>query len=546
MCAPKLALCLWVFSLCGLSSTVLLLAQSYTPDHPKVVKMVNRGVAFLDSYGGRALGDYSTSPILVGYTLLKATGDTGHPKVKSAVESAKRLTGSLESYRERGESKIVYESAIAGILLANIDPGLYKPNLTAIINFYESIQKAHGGFGYLGRETGDTSQTQYAMLALWTIHQAGVEVPIPLVEGTIDYLRSTMDPSGGWGYQGKVSSGRLIPQEGVSKSLATAGAGALMIGGDILSLYGQRRDRSAEDEEGIPKAFKRVDLELKKKADRRAITLTRADIEGPLQAAVRYQNTTKYSGPYWYYYWRYSQERYEAFLEIVNNRQEKSPSWYNAGVEELASFQNDDGSWGGEKGIRDITPIDVNTAFAILYLIRSTQKAIGKLDEGVSFGGYGLPSDVTQVRMVGDRIVSDEEISVQNLLTMLENEEASDVEIGLLPQDLQLADDPAARQEQINRLSRLVSSRDYRARRIAVKLLGRSDDLGVVPDLIYALTDPDDLVPMQAEEGLRLLSRKLNSGSLQAKPSEDAHRQAEAFWKKWYLGLRPDYVFIDR
>ena len=483
--------------------------------------------------------------MLVAYTILKATGDVGHPKVKEGIAMAVRLSNSLENNPNRGESKIVYEAAVAGILLANVDPGLYQPNLLRILYFYESIQKEHGGFGYLARPTGDTSQVQYVMLAMWTIYQVGLEVPVQMVEGAIDYLRATMDPSGGWGYQGKVSAGRLVQQEGVTKSLATAGAGALMIGGDILGLYGQRRDRSAEEQDGIPKAFKRIDLELKKRAERRSTTLARADVEGPLAAAVRYQNTTNFNGAYWYYYWRYSQERYESFLEIVNNKQEKSPSWYNAGVEELASLQSEDGSWGG-KGIRDITPIEVNTAFAVLYLIRSTQKAIGKLDEGVSFGGYGLPTNITQVRMIGERIVSDEETSVQNLLSMLENEEASDIEIGLLPQDLQLSEEKAARQEQLIRLSRLVSSRDYRARRIAVKLLGRSDDLSVVPDLVYALTDPDDLVPMLAEESLRLLSRKLDSGKLGPRPSDNERRQAEAFWKKWYLGLRPDYVFIDR
>ncbi|MEM8733652.1 MAG: HEAT repeat domain-containing protein, partial [Planctomycetota bacterium] len=192
-----------------------------------------------------------------------------------------------------------------------------------------------------------------------------------------------------------------------------------------------------------------------------------------------------------------------------------------------------------------ITPRSISTSLAILFLIRSTQKAIGQLDEGVTFGGRTLPTDVSTVRMRGTKLVSDEETSVENLLTMLEDKEADGVQIGLLPENLQLNDDPEQRKEQVARLSRLLSSEDWKARRIAAKLLGRSDDIRVAPDLIYALSDDDPHVPMIAEESLRLLSRKLNSGELDIKPKDSARTAAIEYWKAWYLGLQPDYIFLD-
>ncbi|MCR9291554.1 MAG: hypothetical protein NXI32_02465 [bacterium] len=518
----------------------------YSPDHPRVQQSVERGLKFLESSGEPASrgSEYEDGgPILVGYTVLKVTGDTDHPLVRDAINRADRLATNVNRSRPAGESKVVYESAMAAVLLATVDAGRYRPQLEQILQFFVNNQKPHGGFGYLGRDTGDTSQVQYVMLALWTLHQVGLDIPPAMVEDALSYLKATMDPSGAWGYQGKLGNGRLVAQERVSTSLATAGAGSMLIGGDILGFYGVRKlqNDSADD---VPEAFVRIDLKAQTRRRSSGITMSKADIENPINAAVRYLNTSDFAGAYWYYYWRYSQERYESFLEIMNNRQEKSPGWYNRGVEELFRLQDDDGGWGRKK--TDVTPRSICTAFSILFLIRSTQTAIGKLDEGMVFGSYQLPNDVTTVRMMGDRLVSDEETSVQNLLSMLEDDAASDVEIGLLPENLKLAEDAEQRKEQTARLARLLDSQDYKARQVAAKLLGRSDDLDVVPDLIYALSDPNELVPMLAEESLRLLSRKLNAGQLTRNPSPAERAAAEKFWREWYLGIRPEYIFLER
>ncbi|MCA9128074.1 MAG: hypothetical protein KDB22_13355 [Planctomycetales bacterium] len=519
-------------------------AQSYTPEHPFVKALVDRGVKYLQSTELNARAAYNAGEqALVAYALLSATGEPDQPHVKRGAEAARRLARSLASYREQGESKIVYEVCVCGVLLANLDAAAYQVELTLIRDWLLGIQKPHGGFGYLERPTGDTSQVQYVILAFWTMQQVGIDVPTSAVESTVGYLLDTMDPTGAWGYQGKLGSGRLIPQENPSKSLGTAGAGALLIAGDILGVWGKRRTLN-EEKDGIPAAFVRVDLKAKERQARREVELSRSDFENPLNMARRFQDRSTHSGNTWYYYWRYSQERYESFMEIMAGKQEKSPAWYNEGVEELAAAQDDGGSWGATKK-REFYSADVCTAFSVLYLIRSTRKSIGQLDEGVVFGGYGLPQDVTAIKMVGDRIVSEGETSVLNLLTKLEEQDTNAVEVGLLPENLKLDDDPAQRKEQVTRLARLLTSPDPLARRVAAKLLGRSEDLSRAPDLIYALTDDDPHVPMIAEESLRLLSRKLNSGKLQLEPSLADRQSAVMFWKKWYLGLRPDHVFID-
>ncbi|MFN3190361.1 MAG: hypothetical protein ACE361_07525 [Aureliella sp.] len=523
-------------------------SAQYYPDHPKVQAIVARGINFLETEyrndGAANAGDYAGgSPILVGYTILKATGNPDHPLVRSGIAAAAALAGNVNKARHGGESKVMYEVSIAAVLLASIDAAKYRPQMNEVLYFFEKVQKNHGGFGYLGRGTGDTSQVQYVMLALWTMKEVGIDVSPTMVENTLQYLKATVDPSGAWGYQGKLGNGRPVQQDKVSKSLATAGVGALIIGGDVLGFYGVRK-KPKDLEEGIPDALVRIDLKAKERKRLAGITMSRADTDNTINAAIRFQNRNpQFSGTYWYYYWRYSQERYESFVEIVNKRQEKSPAWYNQGVDELSQFQDEDGGWGKRKV--DVTPRSINTSLAILFLIRSTQKAIGQLDEGLTFGGRTLPTDVSSVRMRGTKLVSDEETSVENLLTMLEDKEADGVQIGLLPENLQLTKDPDQRKEQVARLSRLLSSEDWKARRIAAKLLGRSDDLRVAPDLIYALSDDDPYVPMIAEESLRLLSRKLNSGELEVDPKDSARVAAIEYWKAWYLGLQPDYIFLD-
>jgi len=539
----------WVLRLClCLNLCTVSLAQQYSPEHPKVQAMVEKGMQFLSSTDAPRSSEYDAGQsMLVGYTCLKVSGDPDHPKTKQASGLAVQLIRSLGGYNARGESKIVYEVAVATFLLASIDAAKYRPELETALSWFESIQKPHGGFGYLADNAGDTSQIQYVILALWTLNEVGISVPPNVIEGVLRYLNTTVR-NGGWAYKyAPVAGGGLAPVSNnqPTKSLATAGIGALIIGADILKFYGERKKLNADDE-GIPDAFRRIDLSMKRKAERRELTMSRGDIDGTVAAAVRFQNSTQFTGSLWYFYWRYSQERYESFLEIVEGKQSKSPQWYNDGVEELAKLQDPEGSWGKTGMSNFATPIEVDTSFAILFLIRSTQKAIGKLDEGVAYGGYALPNDVSKIKMVGDRIVSDSEASVESLLSMLESD-SNNVQIGLLPDDLQLTKDPAQRKEQVSRLARLlVSSRDATARRLAATLIGRSEDLNQVPDLIYGLTDNDPHVPLLAEESLRLLSRKLKSGKLGVDPTPAEKAAAVNYWKSWYLGLRPDYIFIDR
>ena len=540
----KIRISAWVLvACCGLAGTLnFARAQNYTPTSPKVQAMLDLGVDYLNKSAVQSNSYDGGTPALIAYTLLKVTGNPDLPKVKAGIAAAQQMARGLRSGRH-GES-VVYAISVAAVLLAEADPVAYRSDLETILSWLVSVQKSHGGFGYLEKPTGDTSQVQYAVLALWTLHKAGLDVPSQTVEGAIRYIMATRDPSGGWGYQGIIPTGvtGLVPQTQVTKSLSTAGSCSILIAGDILGFYRQMKRGNAE-EDGIPDVFIRTDLLKKNRAERRELTLKRDDLDPTIDAAVRYQNATDFTGGNFYYYWRYSQERYESFLEVREGKQPKSPAWYNRGVVDLASIQDPNGAFTQAKK-NDYTPDDISTCFALLFLVRSTQKAIGKINEGLLAGGYGLPDDVSSVRRVGDRIVNDAETSVENLLALMESDNTGNVEIGLLPENLKLSKDPGERKDQVTRLSRLLVSNDYRSRQVAAKLLGRSEDFDQAPELIYALLDSNDMVPMIAEESLRLLSRKLNAGKLKQNPKQEEKLAAFKYWKAWYLGVRPDYEFV--
>jgi hypothetical protein len=506
----------------------------YSPEHPTVVGMVEKALQFLTD-SARPKGMVG-GEVLIGYTVLLAQPDRNHPTILRGVEEALDII--RKSVAGDKEQHTVYNVAVSVMLLASHDPQRYRRQLESARDWFIKIQRPNGGFGYLHGQylnSGDTSQVQYVVLALWALKKADVAVPAEVVESTIRFLLSTQDPSGGWGYQGVVGRGSLVPQQQVTRSLSTAGLGALLMAADILRLFGG----SSRDDDGIPEAFQRV-TDQASASKEGASNLRKQDLDAALELAFGYQKDGPRQAESWYLYWRYAQERYESFREIVEGKRPVSPEWYNDAVKELAETQYAAGYWvGGGLGNH------IDTAFAVLFLIRSTQRAISITSDGLVFGGYELPSDVTSIRMVGDKIVSDAEATVENLLGLMEGEENQITE-GMLPRNMQLSDDPETRAAQINRLARVLRSQNPTARRLAARLLGRSEEISVAPDLIYALLDPDPHVPAIAEEGLRLISRQLTTSRVQVNPSDQQRQAAADYWKQWYLGLRPNSVFLER
>ncbi|MEQ1830656.1 MAG: hypothetical protein ABL921_32190 [Pirellula sp.] len=524
----------------------VVLSQKYTPEHPVVQELVNRGLAYLERNAGKA-GTYGEGEtILVGYCAFKVTSDPNHQLVRLGVDAARKVAQATANTRYQAEEKSVYVLSVAGMLLPTVDVDANGNFAKLIRDYLIRAQKPHGGFGYPSgslAQSGDISQTQYAMLCFWTMNQSGIEVPNDTIERTINFLMAAQDNAGGWPYQYPSQATQNPP----SNSLTAAGLSALLMGGDTLGLY-RSKHKESQDEEGIiPAAFRRIVATDGKRIE---INVDRSRVESVTKRSENWFAMNPYTRDInFHYYYVYSKERYESFLEITRGKQVKSPPWYVDGVELLKEAQAPDGSWGSKPGETTtfLSPA-VSTAFSILFLLRSTQKAIGDLSEAFNVGIGDLPDDVTSIATRGGRIISkNATTSIDDALIMLEDDKATEGEESLAPDRMLLDKDPKRRQEQLSRFVRLLNAKDFNARRIAAKMLGRGDSLDFIPPLIYALTDPDPRIPHYAENSLRLISRQLDTRHLpQNVPltQTDRARAAEQ-WKKWFLTIRPDYVFVD-
>ena len=169
------------------------------------------------------------------------------------------------------------------------------------------------------------------------------------------------------------------------------------------------------------------------------------------------------------------------------------------------------------------------------------------MSQGTLQGGYGLPKDTTDIRVEGTQIRGRPVAAqVSDMLDILEADGAGDTEGKSIPENLELDSDPVVRSTQMDRLERLVrGSQSWQARRVAARLLGKSDELRVVPSLIYALSDPDKSVRRYARDGLRFISRRFDGFDLSDDPDPGEIESVQKRWRDWYLTMNPKYVFLD-
>lgn len=544
-------------------------AVAYSVDDAVVVNMVEDGLAgMLASVNARPFYDlditYSGGHgelCLAGYAVMKVHHDKSNPVVRRGVEAALSYLNLLNNAQQRnfpgGENKTLYTVTTAILVLAEVDRIKYRPQLKLYEKYLRGDRESYGGYAYPGDRQGDVSQTQYAVLALWTLDRAGIAVDYKGVQATIGWLLRVQDPSGGWPYLAE-DPGTMtrIKQGGLTPSMAIAGGSALMIAADILGVWG---DALAEDQTGIvglPKAVKlfQEDLVVDETSSDKP-TYDPAPIRQAIEDCQRYLATSGNSPDpgkdrsAWPYYQLYTLERYESFREVImGDDYQEIAGWYDMGVDYLKSKEEKGKGWPGQT----YTTNSVSSSFALLFLIRGTKKAIEQEAEGALAGGWTLPADTTNIRAEGGQIKGEPVAeAVTDLLDMLEGDDPSALEGKSLPEDMELPEDPKARRAQIGRLERLVrGSSSYQARRVAARLLGQSDEIRVVPSLIFALDDPDTRVRTYARDGLRFISRKFEGFAMEIEPGQAQDygelRRAQREWRNWYLTMDPGYVFLTQ
>lgn len=514
--------------------------RAYDPKSPEVVEMVKKAVAFLESSAADGGQHHHGSAGVVAYALLKSGASSDHPKIQAAVEMIReQMKKSPETWE--GAEGSIYALCVSLILLCEVDGQQHSAEIQKLLDQLLRRQHQSGCWGYRDAPmVGDTSQQQYAILALWTADYNGFQVPTDAIERGLNWLMRVQDPQGRYCYKPEdPGSFQPINQNAQTfrPSLQAAGTGSLYVAGDLLRLVAKVE---SDDDEILPPSLRMVKEDENRPGAPRKVENVREDIfkqrVGTADNAFAQMYTM--TSP-WQFYYLYTLERYASFR--ANATGWRQTGWYDDGVKFLKEKQAKDGSWAGAE---PNTGKGVDTAFGVLFLVRSTAKSIQKKiqREGLLLGGMGLPTDTTNVRIRGGRVVGMElSKNLDDLIGLLESDNAQE-DIDLLAQQIeQLEIVPGAKLDdaQMARLNRLAGHPSYEVRILAAKAMMRSRDVRTASALIYALSDPDERVRSAAVDGLRFISRRFDGDGLPPDPSKLEIEKAQNYWRAWYRVVAP-------
>ncbi|MFO0904256.1 MAG: HEAT repeat domain-containing protein [Pirellulales bacterium] len=527
----------------ALAAAVPRTASAYTPKSPEVRDMVKRAMSFLETQHHEELG----GDCLIALVFVKDGKGDNHPVVAKAIKrvQAAIASNSPNQITDKG-SEALYSTGLACILLCEVDPVKYRREIDYIFGYILKRQMAGGGWSYPTYATGDTSQTQYAVLSLWTAKNAGIPFPKEAPERVAGWLMRTQDPGGGYGYQGIEPTGNgRSSQNGVTLSLTAAGLGSLYIASDVLGLTA---GPTSNPNSGLPPAIRLVTPENEKKKAEPATRMSIQPFQQTWAAGNRFFDSNFTIGgsfPYQLYY-MYALERYMGFREMAEGSDDPEPKWYNDGVEYLRTVQQNNGAVRpGSGGITE----GIDTSFAVLFLTRSTKKAIEKnvAGDGTATGGRGFKGNMANARIKDGKIIAPpEKGAIDDLASILDDPRSLDIDaLAEFPEGWLSDITPEKLAPQLDRLRRLVHAEKFEVRIVAVRALGRSADYESIPALIYALTDPDVRVVRAANDGLRFIARKIEGFTLPEKYTENDRQGLVKRWKDWYRSVDPAAIFLD-
>ena len=530
--------------ICGIvSSAVVQPADAYTPESPEVRAMVEKGLKYLEKHAASASEHRLGTLALCGMALHKSGRPESNPVIQAAIKECQKRVKS-EDFKKRIYSSGVYADMLAAIFLMDLANAQYAPEINEYLKFVVDVQTAGGAWTYNGSNTGDTSQTQYGVLALWTAEQAGYKVSPNVSVKAINWIIRVQDPSGGWPYMGQDNGTyQRVPQGETKLSLTAASLGSAYILSDRLGYKSAAKKQDKKVGE-LPPQFKLIRDEKEvvggggpvAGVDPRALGLCVNDGKTWLDRNVKFPGSSDFNN-----YYMYALERCMGFRELAEGVEDPEPKWYNDGVDYLKTKVQADGSFTENSSHHGP---EVSTAFAVLFLTRSTKKAIAKavIRKGSLKGGRGLPGDTSNMKMKNGRVVAAPPAkSFEDLMSMLEDPGDEDAQlIASFPELVQVEGDPAAYAKHVAKLRQMANHESYAVRLIAIRTLARARDLDNVPTLIYGLTDPDWRVIKEARDGLRFVSRKIDGFRLRESSTGIERETIIQQWKEWYRQIRPN------
>lgn len=535
---------------------------------------VSRASAYLRSNSANA---GSGQQVLIAYALLKAGLPPNSPEI----------TGTVDNIRARvtnGEYKAGqyhhYEAGISAMLLVEVggepeggEPHPYLAELQAIANYVESLQLPNGGWDYPPGDArvtnGDTSVVQYALLALWAAQRGGAKVTPTVWQNAIQWHIANQGKDGGFAYvpgtRHGFGEGASVLNMTINAIGSTYIALSQLSSGKLPELKNPKIDRTADKAPEPEKEKKKFGVLEKVDLDKTVEEDARDKVRAEIPQATAQLLTRAYdwivprfvplnedTGFRAYYY--YSLERMAALADVTTIGDE---DWFNVCADYLLAHQEAGGGWKLSTFQSDER---VDTAFAVLFLTRSTAKILKKtipvdpIGGGLLSGGRGgldgkgKPGEKKPIGALDQLLAS---------LDAAGDQELADVQEQFVEQ-IQVGDRNALI-GQTDLLIKYMTHVNPEIRRTAVWALGRTDNLSLGRYLIEALDDPDLGVVIEARNALCWLSRRPNGlgeagDPLEALPPDASEEQQAAAittwrldllkrWGNWYLENRP---YADR
>jgi squalene cyclase len=318
-------------------------ATKKVPTQPEIDKAVDAAVKFLlekqegDGSFGKDIGRTSLALYALSHSGL--------------TEKDKPVAAAVRWILTHMGSPGTYEASLAVMALATVDRAKYAKPIRRLAKLIQAGQLENGQWSYklrTGRSSGDNSNTQFAILALWYARGAGAKLDRKTFERTLKFFSDSQNEDGGWGYSAKErkkSYGSMTAAGLAALVIGRAGAERRALKEKALREHSKVRLASAWLTKNFrPDRNPNAKFKLGGKKKRKEITDT-----------------------FWRYYWLWSLER-AASLAGMKKLGERD--WYGEGARFLLDQQRDDGSWVGSSNAVH------TTCFALLFLKRAMRRAV--------------------------------------------------------------------------------------------------------------------------------------------------------------------------
>ncbi len=452
---------------------------------------------------------------IIAYALHKGGLPVDHPQIAGAADAIVKKVEQGTYGTGNGPAQHIYEAASDAILLVDLDGVKYAGQLGAIRDYISRTQRFNGSWHYpvspAGEDFGDTSITQFAVLGLWAIQRANVEVAPEVWDKAARWLIATQHTDGAFAYHPQERGDPRFFQPRLS--MTAAGASSLLIIQRML--YG---DQIVDTPEVVPASRKRFGVleafpaEQSPAAPKPAATnknVSSETLERQAKKAASWLASHFEPRPTFDFY-TYELYGCERVGSLLSSDSFGSHNWYQEGAASLLAHQLPTGTWPGSSSPRAMT------AFGILFLSRATQSIIKPrvkvrlTGSGLLAGGRGLPDDLSKVAIEDGTVKQRRKLGpIDEMLADLEKSAVDEAPVN--PQSVIATlqfDKPDELVGKLEQLPGLLKNPKPEVRQVAAWALGRSGEIRMAPRLIEALSDPDINVAADASLALCVLSRQ--------------------------------------